>query len=280
MRHRQVFRFTPPRRLAVWWAALVVLVINWFPAAWGQSYPPSFRLVEVPDPLAGLNPTYPLVPKSKPAPGSSWTDARFGTVQTRVTQTANLRQEYARFDPFNCNQTRILLLAIDSGEYRIYRTSALPYDQPGNLVRSVNNLTELRWDPSDPQILWGFRDFSIIRLNVETGTETLVKDFATDPAIAPLLAANPYLYRITCKDEGESSRDKRFWTLALQNGADPAHPEWDYLIKYLFTWDRQLNQVLGTFTLTLAQSEGLDWVGMSPLGNWVIIAGASQGAPP
>lgn len=249
-------------------------------AAPGQAYPPNFRLVEVPDPRSGLNPTYPLVPKTKPAPGASWTDSRFGTVQARVTQTATLRQEYARFDPFNCDQTLILLLEISSGEYRVYRTNSLPYDQSGNLVRVINNLGEVRWDPADPQSVWGFRDFSIIRLNVITGAETVIKNFATDPVIAPLLAANPYLYRITCKDEGESSRDKRFWALGLQNGADPAQPAWNYLIKYLITWDRQQDQILGTYQLSLAESDNLDWVGMSPLGTWVIIAAASEGGVP
>jgi hypothetical protein len=256
--------------------ALVVLPLSGL----AQVYPPDFRFIEVPNPLAPNNPTYPLIPRTEPTPGQSWTDSRFGTVQTRVTQNTALRHEYSRFDPFNCNQTMLLLMDLTTGEWRVYRTQLLPYDQPANLVQTINNLGEMRWDPSDPDILWGFRDFSIIRLNVLTGVGTVVKDFAADAAIAPLLAANPFIYRITCKDEGESSRDKRFWALALQNGADPAHPEWDYLCKYLFTWDRLQNQVLGTYPLSLAQGQRLDWVGMSSLGNWVVIGAESEGGVP
>lgn len=274
---------------AVWYKCFLLLTLLamagscwvWPPEGRAQGYPPGFRFVEVPQPLSGSNPVYPLIPRNKPVAGTSWTDSRFGTSQTRITQTATLRHEYARFDPFNCDQSLILLVDINTGEYRIYRTTGLPYDQPGTLVRSLTDLSEVRWDQTDPQAVWGFRAFSLIRFNVLTGQETLIKDFAADPAIAPILQANPHLYRITCKDEGEASRDHRFWALGLQNGADPAQPAWDYLIKYLLTWDRQQDKILGVYQLSLAQSETLDWVGMSPLGNWVIIGAASRdGVPP
>ena len=100
----------------------------------------------------------------------------------------------------------------------------------GQPVRTINNLEEMRWDPQAANILWGFREFSIIQLNVETGAETLIKDFAADPAISSILLANPGIYHITCMNEGASSRDKRFWALALQNGDDPVHPEWSSIL--------------------------------------------------
>lgn len=255
---------------------LVVLPISG-PA---QAYPPNFRFIQVPNPLAADNPTYPLLPKAKPAPGQSWTDARFGTAQTRITQSPNLRSEYSRFDPFNCRHTLLLLMDSIAGEWLVYRTQSLPYDQPDNLVRTINNLSEMRWDPQDCNIIWGFRDFSIIKLNVVSGEETLVKNFAADPAISPILLANPFIYHITCMNEGESSRDQRFWAMALQNGDDSTHPEWSYIYKYLFTWDRVQNQVLGTYQLSLDQGQRLDWVGMSTLGNWVLIAGESEAGVP
>jgi hypothetical protein len=247
---------------------------------WGQVYPPNFRFIEVPKPLSWDNPTYPLIPRTRPAPGQSFTDSRFGTVQTRITQSLTVRHEYSRFDPFNCSQTMLLLLDLGNQWWAVYRTQSLPYDQPANLVRTINNLTEMRWDPQDPNILWGFRELSIIQLNVITGVETLVKDFTADTTISPILQANPLIYRITCRDEGESSRDKRYWALALQNGEDPAHPEWSYVHKYLFAWDRLQNQVLGTYQLSLAQGSNVDWVGMSSLGNWVVIGGESDGGVP
>ncbi|MHC1726228.1 MAG: hypothetical protein AB9866_09510 [Syntrophobacteraceae bacterium] len=52
------------------------------------------------------------------------------------------------------------------------------------------------------------------------------------------------------------------------------------MFKYLFTWDRLDNKVPGTYQLSLAQGQNLDWVGMSTLGAWVLIGGGPiEGAP-
>jgi hypothetical protein len=259
--------------LGLWFA---VLLLPW-PALGQIVYPPHYKFLKVPDPLAADNPRYPLLPKALPNPGLSFNDLRFGTVLTRVTQDPALRHEYSRFDPFNCRHSMMLLSNIATGEWLVYRTQSRPYDQAGNLVRTINNLAELRWDRNDPEVLWGVRDFSIITVNVQTGAEVVIKDFTLDATIGPILTAHPYLWRITMKDEGEASRDRRFWALALQNGDDPAHPEESYIVKYLFSWDRLQNKVLGVYPMPLAEGESLDWVGMSPLGNWVIIGGEPEG---
>jgi len=69
------------------------------------------------------------------------------------------------------------------------------------------------------------------------------------------------------KDEGESSLDKRYWAFLLQGSQE------DYRARYIFTWDRQTNQVLGTYTIAASQAD-IDWVGMSPNGTWVLIGGS------
>jgi len=221
------------------------------------------HLVEVPDPLSGDNPRYPVQTAAVPGPGQSFTDAAFGIPQERVVQTEGLRHEYSRLDPFNSDATLILLLYTSAGEWRVYRTQSVPYDQQANLVGTLD-LAEPRWDPTDANVIWGLRDFQILTVNVQTGDETVVKDFAQDATIGPILAANPDLYRITMKDEGESSTDKRYWVFMLQGTAQ------DYRPRYLLTWDRQQDQVLGTWAIPLDESL-IDWVGMSPLGNWVVI---------
>jgi hypothetical protein len=277
---RRAWPFAPVCSLRLLWPALFLVILVLPISGQAQAYPPNFKFIKVPNPLAADNPTYSLIPKAKPAPAEAWTDGRFGTWQKRITQSSALRHEYSRFDPFNCNKTMLLLLDLNTSDWQVYRTQSLPYDQPANLVRTINNLVEMRWDPQEPAVLWGFRDLSIIKLNVETGVETLVKDFSADASIAPILQANPLIYRITCMDEGESSREKRYWALALQNGDDPAHPEWSYVYKYLITWDRLPDKVLGTYQLSLAQGSNIDWVGMSTQGNWVVIGGESDGGVP
>lgn len=60
--------------------------------------------------------------------------------------------------------------------------------------------------------------------------------------------------------------DKRFWAFFLQGTNE------DYRVRYIFTWDRQQDKVLGVYPIPSSEAE-IDWVGMSPLGNWVLIGG-------
>lgn len=251
----------------LFWA---ILFIFCFAQAWGQ-YPDTFALVEVPNPLEGINPTYPLIPRPAPTVGDTFWDNRFQTCQVRATAIDGIhgRHEYSRFDPFNCDGSMVLL---DPGDpWRVYRTNSLPYNQPSNLVRQVD-LGEPRWDPLDANILWGFRDFSIIRINVSTGQETVVKDFTIDPVLSPIIGANP-VYRITMKDEGESSRDKRYWAFMLQGDGSA-----NYEPLYLFAYDRLNDTVTGVYYLPPGQRE-IDWVGMSVLGGYVVILGYNGSGP-
>jgi hypothetical protein len=254
-------------------AALFLILATFYcpGSAAALDYPPNFKFVAVPDPLSGDNPRYPLLAMSAPLAGQPFYDLRFGTVLTRVTQT-NMRHEYSRFDPFNHSRTLLLLLDPSSGEWRVYQSKAMPYDQPGNLVRTINNLAEPRWDRAAASLLWGLRDFSIVTLDVLTGQEVVIKHFSKDATLGPILKAEPDLYRVTTKDEGEASLDRRYWALGLQGSRD------DYRLRYIFCWDRQQDKVLGLYQLPLVEGQALDWVGMSPLGNWVLIGGEPAGS--
>ncbi len=223
--------------------------------------------VEVPDPLAEVNPVFTLGAAAAPAAGQSVPDADFGLSQTRVTQTLKVRHEYSRHDPFNADQSMIVLQNTGTGDWFVYRTSSIPYDKAAQQVTQLS-MEEPRWDPDDPNLLWGSTEFRVITMDMNhpENDPVVVKDFASDPAIQPILAANPDLYHITMKDEGESSADKRFWAFILQGSAE------DYRARYLFTWDRQTDDVLGVYTIPLNESE-IDWVGMSVNGQWVLIGG-------
>ena len=241
-----------------------------FPAAC-PVYPDDFQFVEVPQPLAEQNPTYPLLPRAVPQVGECFHDPQFGTILRRVTQIEgyNGRHEYSRHDPYNSDHSMVILIS-DQGNFRVYRTLPLPYNQPDNLIAEVN-LSEPRWDPQDPYILWGLQDFTLQTLNFSTGEFTVIKDFSQDPMIGALIAKGT-TYRITDMDEGESSLDKRYWAFALQ-GDDKS----DYRYLYLFTWDMETDTTLGVYPSDhpLSQKEGgeIDWISMSPLGNWVLIGG-------
>jgi hypothetical protein len=221
--------------------------------------------VEVPDPLSGDNPKYSLTAPAVPSAGQSVADPDFGLSQRRVVAAERLRHEYSRLDPFNADHSLILLQAIALGEWRVYRTQGVPYDQSGNLVTTLD-VEEPRWDPVDPNLLWGIQEFKLVTVSIAQKQATLVKDFAADPALAAIINQNPDLYRVTMKDEGESSVDKRYWAFLIQGMNQ------DYRARYLFTWDRQQDLVLKVLTLPASGSD-IDWVGMSPKGTWVLVGG-------
>ncbi len=229
-------------------------------------YPDSFSFIQVPKPLSGSNPAYPLVAASLPAVGTPFWDPRFGTLQTRVTETdgINSRHEYSRFDPFNADGSMILLLN-EEGGFIVYRTAAMPYNQAANRVLNLD-LQEPRWDLADPYLLYGLQDFQIVTVEVLSGQRTVIKDFTVDPVIGPVIQ-NSTVYRITTQEEGEASRDFRYWVFMLQ-GDDRA----DYEPLSLFTWDRETNTVPGVYSLPKTE-RAIDWVGMSWLGNYVLIGG-------
>lgn len=237
--------------------------------AWGAEPLPSARsaLIRVPDPLSGENPGHRLVPEPLPEPGKPLADARFGTQLMRVTAKAGLRHEYSRYDPFNRDRSKILLIDPPTGELRVYRADSPPYDRPEKLLARLE-LEQPRWDVAEPNLIWGFRDFQIRTYDFATGKMKVIKDFARDPAVAPLLQAGKDLYRITTKDEGESSRDMRYWAVALQGSKD------DYRLRHILVWDRSNDRVIGTYELSKA--EEIDWVGMSWNGTSVLI-GADPG---
>ncbi|MCU0236325.1 MAG: hypothetical protein MUC72_04480 [Acidobacteria bacterium] len=240
------------------------------PGSQGYEYPSGFAFVEVPFPLAADNPRCSEPPLSLPTIGVPFMDPCFASRLTRVTTVEGVqgRHEYSRFDPFNRDKTLIVLLK-HTGDYAVYRTSIFPYNQAANLVFQTNAMEDPRWDESDSDLLWGLSGFRIIHDDVRSGKRTVVKDFATDPRIAPILDSEPDIYRITMRQEGEASTDRRHWAFLLQGTRE------DYRPRYLFCWDRESDRVLGLCTIKKEESD-IDWVGMSVNGNWVLVGGMSE----
>lgn len=269
--HLHIFRIPfcdPPHfsRLStgVWiWLLLLAPLVT---LAQPLPYPDSFSFIQVPNPLAEINPAFPLVDAPLPGIGEPFWDPRFGTLQTRVTVAdgINGRHEYSRFDPFNADQSLIVLLNEDGG-FLVYRTGAVPYNQEANRVLDLD-IQEPRWDASDPHRLWGIQEYRIVTVEVLTGEQTVIKDFTSDPVVGPVIRDSP-VYRITTQEEGEASQDFRYWVFMLQ-GDDRA----EYLPLYLFTWDRETDTVPGVYPLPETERV-IDWVGMSWQGNFVIIGG-------
>jgi len=236
----------------------------------GYDYPAGFTFIEVPRPLEGDNPrcVEPVLPF--PGIGAPFRDSCGSTRLRRVTEVDGIqgRHEYARFDPFNLDRTLIVLLK-HTGDYAVYKTSPLPFNQDTNLVFQTDAIEDPRWDNDDPARLWGLSGFRIVHDDVLSGKRAVVKDFSADPRIAPILAAESDLVRISMLQEGEASADRRYWTFVLQGTRD------DYRPRYLFCWDRTDNRILGLYTIPKEESD-IDWVGMSWNGSWVLVGGMSE----
>lgn len=225
------------------------------------------QLTPVPDPLAGNNLPYAKPDIPIPEIGHTFVDASFNTELVRTTNTGKLRHTYSRISTFNSDNTMVLLQDVNDGWRRIYSTSSMPYDD--NFMVTLNQMTETIWDRQEPQMIWGLgaeEEFSIVRFNISTNQREVIKDFRQEPMIQNILQNNPDIYRMTMMDEGKPSYDMRYWALVLQGTMD------DYRYRYLFTWDRQTDEILGTYPLS-NENSNLDWVGMSPLGNYVLIGG-------
>lgn len=231
-------------------------------------YPTNYSFHEIKDPLAEQNQAFRLQDQESPEVGDCWMEPQLGTIIRRVTSIdgINGRHEYSRIDAFNADHSMVLLIT-DEGTQKVYRTNILPYNQPGNLVMEIS-ATEPRWDPQDPHRIWAINAFQIVTIDVEKGMVEVIKDFAKDEILKPILSRIS-AYRVTSMDEGETSLDKRYWALAIQGNEDE-----DYRYLRLFVWDKENDAILGIYpdnrSLKRTESE-LDWIGMSPLGNWVVI---------
>jgi hypothetical protein len=248
---------------SLFFASLLLLLL--FSTSVPQESSNDFSFIEVPDPLSGTNPTYPLEEMENPSIGNSFNDLRFGTSLIRATEIDGYRgrHEYSRFDPFNADQSMIIL---DPEElWNVYSTESFPYNQTSNLVMTVH-LEEPRWDPDDSNLIWGLDEFSIRAANVLTHQTTIIKDFTQDAIIGPIITQEN-VFRITTRDEGESSLDKRYWAFFLQGDEQE-----DYNQRYIFTWDAMKDSILGVYQVAPNEVD-VDYVGMSPLGNWVVIGG-------
>jgi hypothetical protein len=257
--------------MAMVFLGLVALgVMGFYPAVQALDYPSGFRLMEVPDPVAERNPAVRFSAADEPTLGQPFRDPRFGTILTRATARGKIRHEYSRFDPFNSDRSLIILQNIESGGFMVFRVQGARYDDEKNLVASIE-LEEPRWDPVESDLIWGFDGLKIVTREVTTGRVEIVKDFTRDPALADVFRAEPDLYRVTTKGEGEPSSDFRYWALAVQGSQD------DYRIRRVICWDRSQDKVLGHLVVSAGEAELIDWVGMSPLGNWVLIGGDPDG---
>ncbi len=241
-------------------------------------------LTQVPDPLSDTNPIYTQQSSGVPPLGTQFTESSFGLGVTRLTndESVGSRHEYSRFDPYNKDRSMIILNG-DGGYSSVYNTQNYPYNAVTNKVTSLydfsNNVQirvrEARWDRTNTSKIWGLSDASIKTVNLSSNTPvvSVIKDFSTENVLTQKLGSD---FTITMNNEGESSYDNRHWAfLAKSNAGSGSFKD----KQVIFTWDNDSKQILGTYELSERERGNIDWVGMSPKGNHVLIGSLDYNNP-
>jgi len=243
-----------------------------------KSYAPSITPTPSPSPTATPTPTSGACPAYLPgftfvtgtevhampdlaetSPRQWFTDPTFGTRLVRVTDRANdlspgddstgLVNEYARVQSFNADGSRLLAHGTDGTWYLYDVQTLLPL---GELPLGV----EPRWDADDPGIVYYSDETRLMSYNVQTATQTEVRDFADDFPGQTLSAV------WTCY-EGSPSRDRRYWGLMAEDG--------DWIPVAFLVYDRQTDQVtIRDMRGVPGVEEDVDHVTMSPLGTYFL----------
>ena len=230
-------------------------------------YSSSFSLISGQDhsPIANL---------PEPTKGISAIDPTYGTCLTRVTDFANeapngfARNDYARRQAFNADETKILIYAED-GYWHLYDANTFAYIK--KLINMGGADVEPQWHPTNPDILFKFPQnggLNISTINVVSDVVNIVTDFTNvasingHPGSTSINDVWPTAARIWTKSEGSPSIDARYWGLQVETSS--------FQILGMITYDMVTNTVTGLYDLTGASEGRPDHVSMSPTGDYII----------
>lgn len=207
-------------------------------------------------------PVYPVPTNlNKPAKGETIIDPNFHTRITRITDADNdlgsanrhMRINYTRFDIANCDGSMILLASsgVESG-WHLYDGNTFEYIKTLNSsLVGWDTSIEQRWDPTDPDVFY-FRYGTVLYKYIigDTDTREVVHNFKDEYPTATTIANG---------EEGNCSRDRRYWAFIVAEGYTPLA---------VVVYDKDTDTIVGTKTTNLS---GINWVSMSPLGNRVVL---------
>lgn len=186
----------------------------------------------------------------KPETGIQITDPHFGTQIVRITnalssQLPGIIPNYSKRQAWNVGET-YLILQTGSGVFRLYNG-----ESPYQFIKTLQGVEgeDVFWHPSDPNTIIYNDGNTLYSYNVSAGQSTLIKTFS------------PYLYANT-RGEGNLSADGRYYAFVGRMT--------DSTFNSLNVYDFTTNSIVSTFQLP-ANIEDLDWVSISPSGNYVIV---------
>ncbi len=197
---------------------------------------------------------------AEPSSRTPFRDPVFGTCVVRVSDrgsdlmdedaSAGIKNEYARVQSFNADESLLLARSIEAYWY-LYDASTL---QPlGRIPIEV----EPRWDENDPDMLYFTDETRLMVYNVRTGETSLVHDFAADLPGQSLAA-------VWTRYEGRPSLDTRYWGFMAEDQ--------DWQAVAFLMYDLQNDQVIAKRDMRSVPGveEDIDHVTVSTLGNYFL----------
>lgn len=202
-----------------------------------------------------------------------YTDPAFGTktfIVAAVTDFSDsenppyIRNPYSKAHYWNCDGTRLLLMATNAW-WHLYDTATFSHitvpgsGANGRLLITGGDNADITWDKEDPDVFYYASaqkgGLSFRQMNVVTGQTSEAWTF-----VGRLPPGFENATKFTTGGEGRCSEDGKRWVFMATNNAEA-------LIGFV-CYDRDLDAIVD-YAVCLNKP---DWVGMSPTGNYVVIA--------
>ena len=217
----------------------------------------------------------------KPEKGKPYYDPTFGTKIVRISDRkidklghwvkkeygSLMHPAYPKHNYDNADGSYLLFIGS-------YESGQVLYDARSfKLIKSLdtkavnwNQSIDPRWDAHNPDVLYYYFSpaTALSKYNLKTDKFEVIHDFNKDFPGATV---------ITMKEEGNCSYDSRYFAFLLK--APRGGDKWAHVA--VFCYDRVEDRIVGKINLPIPGFEGQgggDWVGMSPLGKYVLLGTA------
>jgi hypothetical protein len=215
--------------------------------------------------VTGFDTSAPTLGKPRPTLNQTFTDERYGTTITRVSDVSQItdrdkpswvRHEYSRKQAFNADSSKVILNS-SNGWMRLYQVNS---DNSLTFLKtlSIGEPQEPTWHPSDPNLIYMFNYYGegmkIYSYDIRTDKSVVLRDFS---AQVKTIFGNTASSAWT-KQEGRPSDNGNIWCLQVRTASDTALG--------LIAYDFANNQILGHLKTT----DQPDHISTSPQGNYCV----------
>lgn len=210
----------------------------------------------------------------KPPRGVTIQDPVFHTDIVRITDALadtgkNYCQPgYPKHDIENADGTKLVIQSYKWPAWHLWNANP-PYnkikDLPPKLVDTKD--PDVRWDASDPSILYSTYKSQFLKYNINTDQITVLHDFKTDFPDKPIA-------RVYTAEEGDASTDKRYWAFKIRCYDATHSPTWwdtAYVVYDKDYFEKDNGKIISVLNEGSPLWRSAGFISMSPTGKYVWI---------